>query len=106
MVALAAKYPVPIAVCASGNTFQSYQGGILGRQTGPNDHYIYAIDYTWDGTNPASIILIGSNNWGEDDWGESDVTGIRGGMWRGNSQFIDQAMDLCVLDVEATGVEA
>lgn len=96
MTALAAGYPVTNAIPASGDSFQNYTGGVLGAQSGPNDHYTYIIDYSWDGENYDSLILYCVNSWGtQDGWGDGT------GMYQANTQFIDQMQDMAIFDVSS-----
>jgi len=100
MQALAAGYPVSIAIPASGQDYQGYRGGVLGALSGPIDHANMLVDVlSWDGKDPSSAIFIGCNSWGDTGWGESDADGIAGGMYRCSRAFIDQLEDPCVLDV-------
>jgi len=105
MTALAAAYPLSYALAASNNTFQGYTGGVLGPMDDAVDHENYLIDYEWDGSNLSSLIVYGTNSWSE-GWGESDVVGIGGGMYRANRQFIAKYSDsTAVVDVSAIGSE-
>lgn len=100
--ALASGYPVSNALASSSAAFNAYSGGIIAANalTGAIDHYTYFIDYTWlgdatsfaafvaglqagnvDATAIGNLMLFGVNSWGE-TWGESDVPGITGGLYR------------------------
>lgn len=113
MTALAAGYPVSDAIPASGPEFQGYAGGILGTLSGPIDHANLIVDYTWIGTaEQFASFLAGDdslalqylvfhcvNSWG-DGWGEVDsIAGVLGGMYRANTNYVQQASSLCVLDL-------
>lgn len=109
--ALAAGYPVTIAIPASGPQFQGYTGGVLGALSGPIDHANLIVDYSWTGTQAQFtawqtgatgldqyLIGYGVNSWGT-GWGESDVSGIPGGMYRFNRAFFDQLQSPSVLSL-------
>jgi hypothetical protein len=91
MTALAAGYPVAMALPASGAEFNDYTGGILGALDGPVDHANYLVGYELSSPgNYGSVVVKCVNSWGK--WGE-------GGMYRGNRAFVDQLEDCCVIDV-------
>jgi len=93
MTALAAGFPVVNAIPGGGSMFQGYSGGILGAVDGPIDHATYFYDYKWDGKNVASLVVWGANSWGSDTgWGET-------GTYRCNKDFINQDLDLEVMDI-------
>lgn len=109
--ALASGRPLSDAIPASGQDFQGYHGGILGPTSGDVDHANLIVDYAWTGTqdqftswqNGAPgldqyLVGYGVNSWGY-GWGESDVVGSSGGLYRFNRAFFDQLQDPCVLDV-------
>ena len=96
MGCLAAGIPVTDAIPASGPEFQGYTGGVLGALSGPIDHANLIVDYEWDGTNLSSIVLHCVNSWGM--WGEA-------GQYRASRPYLDQAEDLCVMALTATGSE-
>ena len=99
LTALAAGYPVSIAIPASGAEFQAYRGGVLGALSGDIDHASLLVDIvSWDGKDPKTAIVSGANSWNV-TWGESITPNIAGGMYRGNAAFLAQAEDACVLDV-------
>lgn len=110
---LASGRPVSDAIPASGSQFQSYSGGILtaAQMTGDVDHCNLIVDYAWTGTQEQFtqwqagatgldqyLVGYGVNSWSE-SWGESDVAGVSGGMYRFDRSFFDQLQDPCVLDV-------
>lgn len=122
LAALASGRPITDAIPASGSAFQGYSGGVVGRLSGPIDHANLIVDYTWTGA-PADwstfqaalrtgdtatmtrlapgLVLHCVNSWSS-SWGESDsVAGAPGGMYRGNTDYFDQAQDLCVVDLVA-----
>lgn len=95
MTALAAGYPVAMALPASGLAFQNYAGGILGALDGPIDHENYMVGYSIASAGDyASIVVTCANSWSA-SWGER-------GFYRGNRSFVDQLADACVLDVVAS----
>jgi hypothetical protein len=116
--ALASGRPVSDAIPAGGPDFQGYAGGVLGPTSGDVDHANLILDYSWSGTTDewaafltalaagtpttttdSMLTFYGVNSWGT-GWGESDVSGIPGGMYRFNRAFFDQsAQDPCVVDV-------
>lgn len=119
---LASGRPVTDAIRASNAAFQGYTGGIVGALTGDVDHANLLVDYEWTGSAAdwatfltalsqnntsqvaalvGNLIFHGVNSWGL-TWGESDsLSTMTGGMYRANSQFFDQAEDLCVVDLQA-----
>jgi len=100
MTVLAAGYPCSAAIAASSNAFQGYTGGVLGPLDDAVDHASLWIDYEWDGRNYGSLVVYGVNSWGEFQWGEADTTGIRGGMYRCNRDFVSKySQDCAVLSV-------
>ena len=109
--ALATGRPLSDAIPASGQDFQGYRGGILGPTTGDIDHANGIIDYEWTGSPEQFtawqagapsldqyLVGYGLNSWGT-GWGESDITGIPGGLYRFNRAFFDQLQDPCVADI-------
>ena len=108
------------AIPASGPEFQGYNGGILGALSGPTDHANLIVDYQWVGSSAdwqtfvtalqqgaasqaaalaTNLILHCVNSWST-TWGEGDaVSTMTGGMYRANTDYLDQAQDLCVLDL-------
>ena len=113
MTLLAAKQLLSDAIPASGQDFQGYNGGILGPTSGQVDHAQYYVDYEWTGTaaelaafvagdttNVSKLVFYKVNSWGE-GWGESDVSGIAGGLYRCNYDFLQQSSaDLCALTLK------
>lgn len=119
---LAAKLPITDAIPASGDFFQSYRGGIVGRLDGPTDHANLIVDYEWTGTPEdwatfqsalrngdtttitslrPGLVLHCANSWGETGWGEADsLASSSGGWYRANTDYFDQTEDLSVLDIE------
>lgn len=92
MTALAAGYPVVIALPASGETFNDYTGGVMGALSGPIDHANYIVGYELATPgNYGSVIVKCVNSWGV-GWGER-------GMYRANRHFVDQLEDCCAIDV-------
>ena len=111
LAALASGRPLSDAIPASGQDFQGYRGGILGPTSGDIDHCSTIIDYEWTGTPEQFTAwqagapsldqyLVGyaANSWGT-GWGESDIAGIPGGLYRFNRAFFDQLQDPCVADI-------
>ncbi|MHB8330780.1 MAG: C1 family peptidase [Acidiferrobacteraceae bacterium] len=102
MAALAAGFPVSIAIPASGQDFQGYKGGVLGALSGPVDHANLLVDVlSWDGKDPTTAVFVGVNSWNQ-AWGEGEPgnpSNITGGMYRCNSDFIAGLQDACILDV-------
>lgn len=109
--ALAAGYFLTNAIPASGSDFQNYTGGVLGELQGPIDHANLVVDYAWTGTQAQFtawqagaagldqyLIGYGVNSW-DVTWGESDVSGIPGGMYRFNRAFFDQMQSPSVLSL-------
>lgn len=90
MASLAAGFPVACAVPGGGPEFQGYSGGILGSVSGPIDHDILAVDYSWDGSDLGTLVVNFLNSWGL--WGE-------GGFVRAGRTFLGQMADCGVLDV-------
>jgi Papain family cysteine protease len=106
MTALAAGYPVSGAIAASGNAFQGYTGGVLGPLDDDVDHATLWVDYSWDGSNLSSLVVIGANSWGDFQWGESDAPNIAGGMYRANRDFLSKYRSAtAVLDLTSSGSE-
>jgi hypothetical protein len=124
LTVLASGRPVSDAIPASGQQFQSYTGGILGALEGPVDHANYIVDYEWTGTPTdwvsfvvaiqqndvattarlaVNLVFHCVNSWGDNTgWGEADaVSTMIGGTYRANIDYINQAEDLCVLDLSA-----
>jgi hypothetical protein len=112
--AVAAGYPVTIAIPASGKEFQNYMGGVLGTLSGPVDHANLIADYAWTGTQAqftawqagasgldSYLIGYGVNSWGT-EWGESDVSEIPGGMYRFSRSFFDQLQSPSVLNLRSS----
>ena len=110
---LASGRPVSDAIPASCRAFQCYTGGILtaAQMTGDVDHANLIVDYAWTGTQEQFtawqggatgldqyLVGYGVNSWGS-SWGESDASGLTGGMYRFDRSFFDQLQDPCVLDV-------
>lgn len=90
MQALAKGWAFTIAT-AVDPAFEAYAGGVFGAIDKTQIlgwHYIYAIGYSWDGTNPESIGLELVNSWSK-DWGERGRITV-------NRKFIDQARDIMV----------
>jgi hypothetical protein len=115
------------AIPASGSQFQSYTGGVIGALDGPVDHCNHLLDYSWTGsaadfsafvsalqqgawttamglamagTTP-NLVFYGQNSW-DITWGESDVVSrASGGLYRANINHVNQAEDLCVVDISA-----
>jgi intein/homing endonuclease len=103
MTALAAGYPCSDAIAASGSAFQGYTGGVLGPLDDAVDHANLIVDYEWDGSNLSSVVAYCVNSWSA-SWGEADVAGLAGGMYRANRDFLAKySSSTCVLDVSAIG---
>jgi papain like protease len=102
MTALAAGFPVTGAIAASGSIFQNYSGGVLGAMDDGVDHATLWLDYEVQSlTDLSTFVVYGVNSWGE-GWGESTVTGINGGMYRGGRDFAAKYNSAtAVLDVSA-----
>jgi len=119
MQALASQYPVSNSVASSSTTFDDYAGGVIAAasMTGTLDHYTMLIDYQWlsdeasfaafvsglqageiDMTAISNLVLYGVNSWGE-SWGESDVAGISGGLYRVQADALAAMDSFCVWDV-------
>jgi hypothetical protein len=117
--ALASQYPVSNAVASTNPAFDGYSGGVIAAAslTGSLDHYTMLIDYQWlsdegsfatfvaglqageiDMAAIANLILYGVNSWGE-SWGESDVAGISGGLYRVAADALSAMDSFCVWDV-------
>jgi hypothetical protein len=80
--ALAAGFPVSIALPASGPAFQGYSGGVMtaAQFTGDVDHENYIVDLlSWDGKDLNTAVWKLANSWGQ--WGE-------GGLYRVDSSAI------------------
>lgn len=123
LTVLASGRPVSDAIPASGQQFQGYTGGILGALDGPVDHANYIVDYEWTGSAQDWVSLVialqqndvtttarlavnlvfhCNNSWGDDGWGEADtVSTMIGGTYRANIDYVNQAEDLCVVDLSA-----
>lgn len=100
MRALASGFPVSDAIPASGSQFQMYRSGVLGALDGPIDHANTILDFEWDGSNLSSVIFHCLNSWGDALWGEADpIAKTSGGLYRANRDYLNQAEDLCVLDL-------
>lgn len=92
MTALAAGYPVVMALPASGAGFNGYASGILGALDGPVDHANYVVGYEVKSLGDYSSVVVKCvNSWGM-LWGMQ-------GMYKGNRAFVDQLADCCALDV-------
>jgi hypothetical protein len=105
VTALAAGYPVTNGIPASGDGFQGYTGGILGAQTGPNDHYTYVYDYYgWDPKNPSAVKFRCVNSWGSADTDGTDW-GDGSGTYDASTAFVDQWQDMAVMNVTSSGAE-
>jgi hypothetical protein len=91
-VALAvARKPVTFAVAGGSAAFQGYTGGVLEALNAPLDHYIFA--YGYETLPSGELVILGSNSWGIDGWGEL-------GCFRIGSQGIAELDDMVVLDVK------
>ena len=95
--ALAAGFPVSIALPASGPDFQGYTGGVLtqAQLTGDVDHANYILDLlSWDGKDLASAIWLCVNSWNT-TWGEA-------GLWRCDSTAVAAFQDCAALNLTRT----
>lgn len=120
LTALAAGYPVSDAIPASGDSFQSYEGGVLtaAQMTGPVDHANLIVDYAWTGTQDQMtswlggasgldqyLVGYGVNSWGGvgcpfgGTWGAVDPLNSLGGQYKFERTFFDMVQDACILDV-------
>ena len=119
MQALASQYPVSNSVASRNVGFDEYTGGVIPASVmdGTLDHYTMLIDYQWlsdeasfeafvtklqndevDMAAIANLIIYGVNSWGE-SWGESDVAGISGGLYRVQADALSFMDSFCVWDV-------
>jgi hypothetical protein len=123
---LAAGYPTTTAIPASGTAFNDYATGVLTPADLPGDvdHDTLFVDYEWTGSqadwdtfvsqlrsgtvNTTLVLqlkLFIQNSWSE-NWGWSDVPGIRGGFCQVRGDAVSLFSDLGVFDVTSTGTEA
>lgn len=87
--ALAAGFPVPGAIAASGELFQSYTGGVLPALGPELDHMVCLVGYEL--TADGSTIWLVRNSWSK-SWGEE-------GNFRLSDEAFDELGDLTVCDV-------
>lgn len=127
LTAFTAKKPVTWALPASGGAFNAYKGGILtgAMLAGYVGHYNFGVDFAWLGTAVqwstfvtalqqgatatwqamlSLLVLYGVNSWSE-DWGESDVPSLAGGLYRLDGTAAGLLEDLAVWDVVQKGSE-
>lgn len=98
LTALAAGYPVSMALPASGEQFNNYAGGVLGALDGPVDHANYIVGLSIPARGAyGQVTLKCVNSW--------DVTWGEGGFYRGDRAFLDQLEDCVAVDVASTGAE-
>lgn len=93
MSAIAGGCPVCFAVEVDG-AFEENAGAVISAPN-PSDilggHYLYAVGYTWDGHNVASLVVEFANSW--------DVTWGAQGFGKGNILFVRGMTDLYVMNV-------